>query len=80
MVNNDSGKENFLYPIRNYKGKFTPENLILNANLQEFAQKVSFICGLETNGKITPFEAFERIKILWEKLQESKDNLLQEEK
>lgn len=79
MVNNDPNKDNFLYPIRNYKGEFTPENLILNANLQEFAHKVGFICGLEANGKISPMEAFDRIKILWDKLQESKENLLGED-
>jgi len=79
MVNDASGKDNFLYPTGNYKGSFTAENLVLNANLQEFANKVSFICGLEANGKITPLEAYDKIKHLWDKLRESKKNLLGED-
>ena len=70
MINNNSDpeKHKFLYPFGNYQGKFTPENLIFNANLQEFAQKVSFICGLEANNKISPLEAYEQIRELWEKV------------
>lgn len=39
--------DNFLSPHSSYYGHFTPENFVFNANLQEFAQKVSFICNLE---------------------------------
>jgi hypothetical protein len=34
------------------------------------------ICALETNGKISPVDAYQQIKELWKKLQESKRNLL----
>ncbi|MBP0014160.1 MAG: hypothetical protein J7545_01745 [Roseofilum sp. SBFL] len=61
-------KEQFLYPRSHYHGKFSPNNLVFNANLQEFAQKVSFISALETNGKLTPLESYNRIKNLWEDL------------
>ncbi len=37
---------NFLYPRRRYQGSVKPENLVFNANLQEFSQRVSYICGL----------------------------------
>jgi hypothetical protein len=37
----DNEKEKFLYPTGKYYGEFTPENLTFNANLQEFAQRVS---------------------------------------
>lgn len=40
-------KDDFLYPRSTYRGEVKPENLVFNAN-QEFAQKVSFICNLET--------------------------------
>ncbi|MBP0029950.1 hypothetical protein PN466_19645 [Roseofilum reptotaenium CS-1145] len=61
-------KEQFLYPRSYYHGKFTPDNLVFNANLQEFAQKVSFISALESNGKLSPLESYNRIKNLWEDL------------
>lgn len=72
----DQQKENFLYPTAHYRGEFTPEHLAFNANLQEFAQRVSLLCGLETSGKIPPGEAYKQIKALWQQLQESKRNLL----
>jgi hypothetical protein len=68
-------KEQFLYPRRPYRGKFTPENLVINANLQEFAQKVSYICNLETSGKISSQDAYLRIKTLWKSLRKSVKNL-----
>ncbi|MGD1703125.1 DUF7219 family protein [Dapis sp. BLCC M229] len=68
-------KDDFLYPHSRYHGDFTPENLVFNANLQEFAQRVSIICGLETGGKISPEEAYDKIKDLWKQLKKSKKNL-----
>ncbi len=68
-------KDNFLYPRGRYYGQVKPENLVFNANLQEFAQKISYICNLETAGKITPQEAYEQIKVLWKNLKRSKKQL-----
>ena len=68
-------KEDFLYPRSRYYGEFKPENLVFNANLQEFAQKISVICNLETSGKLPPGEAYEQIKALWKELKESKKQL-----
>lgn len=77
MANEEKkNKENFLFPVGKYYGKFTPENLVLNANIQEFGQRVSFICGLEANGKISPLDAYNQIKGLWEKLDKSKQELI----
>ncbi|MDJ1185284.1 DUF7219 family protein [Roseofilum casamattae] len=64
-----------LYPYSRYYGDFTPENLVFDANLQEFAQRVTYICSLETNGKITPAKAYEQIRSLWTQLAESKTEL-----
>ncbi len=71
----DSGKQNFLYPRAPYHGEFKPENLAFNANLQEFAQKVSYICNLETGGKISNRDAYKKIKALWKELKLSKIGL-----
>jgi hypothetical protein len=78
-LNQDREKEDFLYPRSKYWGKFTPQNLVFNANLQEFAQRLDYICALETNGKISSEEAYEQIKKLWKQLQQSKQELLNPE-
>lgn len=68
-------KYRYFYPRSRYKGKFTPENLAFNANLQEFGHKISFICALETSGKISSLQAYKDIKNLWKQLKKSKKHL-----
>ncbi|BCL35162.1 hypothetical protein NSMS1_16090 [Nostoc sp. MS1] len=75
MEKTTMNKENFLYPRGRYYGQVKPENLVFNANLQEFAQKISYICNLETNGKLSPEEAYEQIKGLWKELKRTKKQL-----
>lgn len=72
----ENQKERFFYPTGRYYGKFTPGNLAFNANLQEFAQRVSLLCGLETGGKIPPEDAYQEIKQLWRQLKQSRKELL----
>ncbi|MEB3310658.1 MAG: hypothetical protein VKJ02_10530 [Snowella sp.] len=67
--------DQFLHPHHSYEGKTTPENLVFNANLQEFGQKISYLCSLETNGKISSEEAYQKIRQLWKKIKESKQEL-----
>ncbi|AUB41141.1 Isopropylmalate/homocitrate/citramalate synthases [Nostoc flagelliforme CCNUN1] len=68
-------KNKFLYPRSRYYGQVKPENLVFNANLQEFAQKVGYITGLETSGKLDPEDAYKQIKALWQQLKRSKKAL-----
>lgn len=70
-----SSKNDFLFPRSGYRGNVAPENLVFNANMQEFAQRVSFVTNLETNGKITPEDAYRQIKALWKQLKQSKREL-----
>ena len=72
---NPIDKNSFLYPHSRYQGEVKPENLVFNANLQEFAQRVNYICNLETSGKLSPEEAYEQIKALWHQLKLSKQQL-----
>ncbi|VEP14352.1 conserved hypothetical protein [Hyella patelloides LEGE 07179] len=74
MINNND-KNDFLYPRSPYHGKVQPKNLVFNANLQEFAQQISYICNLETGGKLPPNEAYKQIKSLWKELKRSKKAL-----
>lgn len=73
---NVDDKNKFLYPRSRYYGQVKPENLVFNANLQEFAQKVGYITGLETSGKLDPGDAYKQIKALWKQLKRSKKALL----
>ena len=68
-------RHNFLYPRSRYRGPFTPQNLVFDANLQEFAQRVTYICSLETNGKLSPKAAYLEIKEMWQQLRQSKKEL-----
>jgi hypothetical protein len=68
-------RSDFLDPRHRYYGQVKPENLVFNANLQEFSHRVSYICNLETNGKISSEEAYEQIKSLWKQLKRSKKHL-----
>ncbi|MGA7935082.1 MAG: hypothetical protein WCA35_16160 [Kovacikia sp.] len=70
-----SSKDDFLYPRSRYYGNFTPSNLAFNANLQEFSTHVGYVCGLETNGKISSAEAYRKIKAEFKLLKQSKKAL-----
>ncbi|MEH2289453.1 DUF7219 family protein [Nostoc sp.] len=72
---NSQDKNSFFYPRSRYYGKFRPENLVFNANLQEFSQKISYITSLETGGKLSQEEAYQQIKSLWKELKHSKRQL-----
>ncbi len=72
----EQDKDKFLYPRAKYRGEFTPENLAFDANLQEFAQRVSILCSLETSGKISSAATYKEIKKMWKELKASKRNLL----
>jgi hypothetical protein len=72
----DSGEiDRYLYPRSRYRGKFTPQNLAFNSNLQEFAQKIGYVCALETSGKVSSAQAYQEIKALWKELKTSKKEL-----
>jgi len=71
----DHSMHNFLYPRASYQGPAQPGQLVFNANLQEFAQRVSYISNLNTNGKLTADEAFAHIQYLWETLKHSRAGL-----
>ena len=79
MDNYPDKKEEFLYPRSKYRGEFTPENLVFDANLQEFAQRISYLCSLQNNGKISPEDAYNQVKSLWKQLKQSKKELLNQE-
>jgi len=54
---------------------FSAEAVIFDANLQEFATKIGYICSLEQSGKISAPDAYDQIKKLYKQLKTSRKNL-----
>lgn len=65
----------FLNPRFPYRGHFSPDNLVFNANLQEFALRVGYISALETGGHLTPEDAYLQLRSHWQRLRTSAENL-----
>ncbi|GFE68761.1 hypothetical protein [Chroococcus sp. FPU101] len=74
-MDNKRIKDDFICPRSSYYGDFSPENLAFNANLQEFANRVSLIAGLHTGGKMSTPDAYHQVKHLWHDLKRSKKHL-----
>ena len=68
---NANDKNQFLYPQHTYHSGGTPNQIIFNANLQEFTQRIGYITALETNGKLDAERAYQQIQTLWQQLQHS---------
>ena len=71
----DESLSAFLYPRARYRGEFQPERLLFNANLQAFAQRVGYISGLHTGGRLSSDDAVAEISQLWEQLKTSRQQL-----
>lgn len=56
----------------------SPEEMLFQNNLQEFARRVGFTVGLEQGEKIDSAEAYQRIRSLWKELKSSHKSLLKE--
>lgn len=53
------------------KDPFSPEQVLMDANIREFGQAISLICALETGGKLSAEEAYELIRKTWRDLKHS---------
>jgi len=61
-----------------YRGDdWTPERVAFHQNLEQFADRVGLIVGLQGNGKISQEMAYDQIKQLWASLRSSKSSLLE---
>ena len=62
-----------------FHGKdWTPQRAAFHQNLEQFADRIGLIVGLQANGKISQEEAYEQTKSLWKTLKISKNDLLSE--
>ena len=63
-----------------FHGKdWTPQRAAFHQNLEQVADRIGLIVGLQANGKISQEEAYEQIKSLWKTLKTSKNDLLSEQ-
>lgn len=67
--------DDVLLPRSRYYGEFSPQNLTFNANLQEFANRVTYISCLNTGGKLSSEEAYQQIRGLYQQLKQSRQGL-----
>jgi len=51
------------------------EEMVFDANLAEFGNRVQIICSLEAGGHLSPTDAYARIKTVWKELKRSRKNL-----
>ena len=73
------GIRNPMEMFSSFHGKdWTPQRAAFHQNLEQFADRIGLIVGLQANGKITQEEAYEQIKSLWKTLKISKNDLLSE--
>jgi hypothetical protein len=75
MSNDQGGKRPAGQPALSDEANDSPEVMMFNANLQEFAVRVGTICALEAGGKFAPDDAYQRIKTLWKSLKHSRRTL-----
>ena len=55
---------------------WSPQRAAFHQNLEQFADRIGLIVGLQGNGKVSQEEAYEQIKALWSQLKESRKDLL----
>ncbi len=53
-----------------------PQRAAFHQNLEQFADRIGLIVGLQANGKVSQEEAYEQIKELWKALKVSRTDLL----
>lgn len=53
---------------------------ILDGQLQSYARKVAMLCALEAGGKVSPLEAYKRIKHEWKQLKSLKREMFPKDK
>ena len=60
-----------------FHGKdWSPQRAAFHQNLEQFADRIGLIVGLQANGKVSQEEAYEQIKELWKILKISRNDLL----
>jgi hypothetical protein len=67
-----NARTNFIYAPSPYRGRIEPRYVAFDAWLQQFAQRVSYICCLETSGKLPAEEAYRQLNCLSKQLKRNR--------
>lgn len=59
-------KQQFLHSLSPYYGRPGTDAARVNQHLQDFAQRVGYICNLHTGGRLSSQAAFEQLERLWD--------------
>jgi hypothetical protein len=71
------GTKSPLEAFSSYRGdNWSPERLAFHQNLEQFADRVGLIVGLQANGKISQERAYDEIRQIWKQLRDSHGELL----
>ncbi len=70
------GTKSPLEAFSGYRGiDWSPERLAFHQNLEQFADRVGLIVGLQANGKISQEDAYDEIRQISKQLHSSRKNL-----
>ena len=65
------------WKVSSFHGEdWSPQWAAFHQNLEQFADRIGLIVGLQGNGKVSQEEAYEQIKALWSQLKGSRKDLL----
>ncbi len=71
------GTKSPLEAFSSYRGNdWSPERLAFHQNLEQFADRVGLIVGLQANGKISQENAYDEIRQIWKQLRSSHTELI----
>lgn len=74
----DAGVHSPMEAFSSFRGmNWSPASLAFHQNLEQFADRVGLIVGLQGNGKISQEDAYQQIKMLLKELKHSRRNLLE---
>ena len=76
-MTDQDGIRNPMEIYSSFHGKdWSPQRAAFHQNLEQFADRIGLIVGLQANGKVSQEEAYEQIKELWKTLKISRNDLL----
>lgn len=71
----DQSIQQFLYGYASYRQSNRPECRAFNRMLQYFAQRVTYLCNLHSNGKLSADDLINNVDALWVEIEHYKAKL-----
>ncbi|MEO1210973.1 MAG: hypothetical protein AAFX78_15725 [Cyanobacteria bacterium J06638_20] len=71
----DQALQSLLYGYASYRHSDQPEHRLFNRMLQHFAQRVTYLCSLHSNGKLSADDFIGAVDAMWEEIERCKAQL-----